>query len=48
VEFGGKEIKNLYDFTFALRQHRPGETVKVAVLRGGQKMIVDVKLETRK
>jgi hypothetical protein len=47
VEFAGKEIKNLYDFTFALRTHKPGEVVKVTVLRGGQRLTVDVKLEQR-
>ncbi len=47
VEFAGKPIKNLYDFTFALRAHKPGETVKVAVLRGGQRMEVDVTLARR-
>jgi S1-C subfamily serine protease len=48
VEFAGKEIKNLYDFTYALRSHKPGETVSVTVLRGNQRLTVDVKLEQRK
>lgn len=48
VEFAGKEIKNLYDFTYALRSHRPGETVKVTVLRGTERLTVDVTLEQRK
>jgi hypothetical protein len=48
IEFAGKPIKNLYDFTFALQSHRPGETVKVVVLRGGKPMSVDVKLEQRR
>jgi C-terminal processing protease CtpA/Prc len=48
VEFAGKEIKNLYDFTYALRAHRPGETVAVVVLRGGERVKVDVTLEVRK
>lgn len=47
VEFGGKGIKNLYDFTFALRSHKPGEVVSVTVLRAGQRLTVDVKLEQR-
>jgi hypothetical protein len=47
VDFGGKEIKNLYDFTFALRSHKPGEVVSVTVLRGGQRLTADVKLEQR-
>lgn len=48
VEFAGKPIKNLYDFTYALRSHRPGEVVSVTVLRGAQRLTVDVKLEQRK
>ena len=35
VEFDGKDIANLYDFTYALRQHKPGDTVMVIVLRDG-------------
>jgi hypothetical protein len=35
VEFDGKEIANLYDFTYALRAHKPGDTVMVIVLRDG-------------
>jgi hypothetical protein len=48
VEFAGKEIKNLYDFTYALRAHKPGEEVSVTVLRGKEKLIVKVKLEQRR
>lgn len=48
VEFAGKEIKNLYDFTYALRSHRPGETVRVTVLRGKERLTVNVTLEQRK
>jgi hypothetical protein len=33
VEFDGKEIGNLYDFTYALQQHKPGDLVPVKVLR---------------
>ncbi|MGH9793976.1 MAG: M20/M25/M40 family metallo-hydrolase [Candidatus Acidiferrales bacterium] len=48
VEFAGKPIKNLYDFTYALRAHKPGETVPVTVLRKGEKLAVKVTLEQRK
>jgi len=48
VEFAGKEIKNLYDFTYALRAHKPGEEVSVTVMRGKEKITVKVKLEQRK
>ena len=36
TEFDGKPIQNLYDFTYALRAHKPGDKVKVKVLRNGQ------------
>ena len=34
VEFDGKPIGNLYDFTYALRAQKPGDEVTVKVLRG--------------
>jgi hypothetical protein len=48
VEFGGKPIKNLYDFTDALRRSKVGDVVKVKVLRDGQPIEASVKLEQRK
>ena len=35
VEFDGKPIQNLYDFTYALRGKKPGDQVNVKVLRNG-------------
>ncbi len=48
TEFDGKKIDNLYDFTYALRAKKVGETVKVVVLRNGQTINADVLLERRK
>lgn len=48
IDFAGKPIKNLYDFTYALRAHKPGETVPVTVLRGKDKLTVNVTLTQRK
>src|SRR5450432_1498252 len=47
VEFDGKPIQNLYDFTYALRSKKPGDTVKVKVLRGGAPVEADVLLTQR-
>ena len=47
VEFAGTPIKNLYDFTYQLRAHRPGEEVRVAILRSGKRIEATVKLEVR-
>jgi Zn-dependent M28 family amino/carboxypeptidase len=49
VQFGDKPIKNLYDFTDALRRSKVGDVVEVKVLRDGDKPITaSVKLEQRR
>jgi hypothetical protein len=48
VQFGDKPIKNLYDFTDALRRSKVGDLVEVKVLRDGQPVSASVKLEQRK
>jgi hypothetical protein len=48
VEFDGKPIQNLYDFTYALRAKRPGEEVIVKVLRGEEPVEAKVKLRVRR
>jgi S1-C subfamily serine protease len=47
VEFDGKPVQNLYDFTYALQGRKPGDTVRVKVLRGGKPMEADVLLTVR-
>jgi Zn-dependent M28 family amino/carboxypeptidase len=48
IQFGSKPIKNLYDFTDALRRSKVGDVVEVKVLRDGQPVAASVKLEQRK
>ncbi|HUR37003.1 MAG TPA: M20/M25/M40 family metallo-hydrolase [Terriglobales bacterium] len=48
TQFGDKPIKNLYDFTFALRQYKIGDTLDVTVLRDGKPLTVKVTLEQRR
>ena len=48
IRFGNKPIKNLYDFTDALRRSKVGDVVPVTVLRDGKELKVDVTLEQRK
>ncbi len=48
VEFDGKPIGNLYDFTYALRAKKPGDEVTVKVLREGRPVTAKVKLAKRK
>ncbi len=48
IQFGDKPIKNLYDFTDALRRSKVGDVVQVTVLRNGKPIIAAVTLEQRK
>jgi Zn-dependent M28 family amino/carboxypeptidase len=48
IEFDGKEISNLYDFTYALRAHKAGDLVLVKVLRGNQTIEAKVLLTERR
>ena len=47
VEFDGKALQNLYDFTYALRGKKPGDQVKVKVLRDGKPLEVTATLSRR-
>lgn len=48
VEFDGKPIDNLYDFTYALRSRKPGDEVVVKVKRGAETITAQVRLEQRR
>ena len=48
VEFDGKTIDNLYDFTYALRARSPGDEIKVVVRRGARTLVFQVVLEARR
>jgi len=48
VKLGGREIKNIYDYTYALGDFNPGDEVEVVVLRGDEKLSFKVKFEERK
>ncbi len=47
VEFDGKPIQNLYDFTYALQSKKVGDEVKVKVLRDGKPVEASVQLAKR-
>lgn len=47
TSFGGTPIKTLYDFTFALREKKPGDKVEVTVLRDGKPVTATVELTNR-
>jgi hypothetical protein len=48
ITFGDKDIGNLYDFTYALRAHKPGDEVLVEVMRRDEKITARVRLTERK
>ena len=47
IEFGGKKISNIYDFTYALGDFVPGDVVDVIVKRGEEEIAFKVKLATK-
>lgn len=47
VEFAGKPVGSLMEFTYVLRAHKPGDTVKVKWRRGGEIMESEVTLAKR-
>lgn len=47
VEFGGKKITNIYDYTYVLDAVKIGEPVEVIVIRGGKQVKIKVTPEAR-
>ncbi len=47
VKMAGTRIENLYDMTFALQDHKPGETIDVVIVRGGEQKKLRATLGTR-
>src|SRR5438093_3797136 len=47
VQMAGTRIENLYDMTFALQDHKPGETIDVIVVRKGEQKKLRATLGTR-
>ncbi len=45
VRFGEREIRNIYDYMYALGDHQPGETVTLLVQRDGATLHLAVTLE---
>ncbi|MEK6650694.1 MAG: M28 family peptidase [Bacteroidota bacterium] len=47
VKFGKVDIKNLYDYTYALGEYKPGDEVSVIVKRGSETLTFPLKLDRR-
>ncbi len=48
VAMAGTKIANLYDMTYALEDHKPGETIDVVIERGGEKKTLKATLGERR
>jgi len=47
IKFGTIDIKNLYDYTFALGEYKPGDQVEVVVKRGNETVKLKLTLDRR-
>ncbi|MBI2570011.1 MAG: M28 family peptidase [Candidatus Schekmanbacteria bacterium] len=47
VAMAGVSVQNLYDMTFVLRDHKPGETIDISVLRAGAAVALRATLGSR-
>ncbi|MBU2584654.1 MAG: M28 family peptidase, partial [Bacteroidetes bacterium] len=47
IKFGGKDVKNIYDYMYAIQDHKPGEEVDVVVKRGEEEITLKVTLGLR-
>lgn len=47
IEFAGTKIKNVYDYTYVLQDHKPGDVVEIIVLRNGKRMVLKATLGQR-
>ena len=48
VKIGTREIKNVYDYTYALGEMKAGEEYVIEVMRAGEKLVLKIKPEARK
>ena len=48
VKIGTRDIKNVYDYTYALGEMKAGEEYVVELLRGGEKLSLKIRPEARK
>jgi len=47
VRMAGTKIENLYDMTYALQDHKPGQTIEVVVVRDGKPLTLQATLGER-
>ena len=47
IKFGNKEVKNIYDYMFAMAEFKPGEEADIVVLRNNEKVNLKIILGSR-
>ncbi len=47
IKFGKVDVKNIYDYTYALGEYKPGDEVEIVAQRGKEKVMLKVRLERR-
>ncbi len=47
VEFGGQEVTDLYSYTYALRENKPGDEVDIVIVRDGERVALKAVLGRR-
>ncbi len=47
IRMGGTDIRNIYDFTYALEEHKPGDVVELVVVREGAELTLSATLKGR-
>ncbi|MFQ5628432.1 MAG: M20/M25/M40 family metallo-hydrolase [bacterium] len=48
TKFGEREIKNIYDYTYALQDFKPGDEIDIMVKRGNEELTFKMKLQARR
>ena len=48
VKLAGRDVKNVYDYTYALGEMKGGQEYEVVVMRDGQRLTMKITPETRK
>lgn len=47
VEFAGRDIRDIYDYVYSLKEIKPGDAVEVKVLRNSKELKLNVVPESR-
>ena len=47
IKFGNTDVKNIYDYMYAMQEFKPGDEAEIVVLRNNEKMTLNIMLGTR-